>query len=90
MKVWSTLALLLGAANASEPTEAAEGTDATTYHNFHYCTSSSQCGTYKCGHYSYYTYKYQHHYDYKTCVAPSLCGKTLKRGISNAYVYCYY
>mmetsp|Transcript_14661 Transcript_14661/g.22722 ORF Transcript_14661/g.22722 Transcript_14661/m.22722 type:complete len:88 (+) Transcript_14661:28-291(+) len=86
MKVWSTLALLLGAANASEPTEAAEGTDATTYHNFHYCTSSSQCGTYKCGHYSYSSYG--NTYDYKTCMAPSSCNKYIKRGTSSAYVYC--
>uniref|UniRef100_A0A7S3IG60 Uncharacterized protein n=1 Tax=Strombidium inclinatum TaxID=197538 RepID=A0A7S3IG60_9SPIT len=103
MKVWSTIALLLGAANAAESTEAAEPTEAVDaseavdpyYYNYHYCTKSSQCyGTSRCGHYSYWTRNgngyLQNHYDFKTCVASTTCGHYIKRGGSNVYVFCYF
>eukprot|EP00356_Strombidium_inclinatum_P006539 CAMPEP_0170493552 /NCGR_PEP_ID=MMETSP0208-20121228/14080_1 /TAXON_ID=197538 /ORGANISM="Strombidium inclinatum, Strain S3" /LENGTH=93 /DNA_ID=CAMNT_0010769497 /DNA_START=24 /DNA_END=305 /DNA_ORIENTATION=+ len=92
MKVWSSLALLLGATSAAEPTESADITvpaDVTDpyYYNYHYCNFSSNCaGTLRCGHYSYWSYG--NHYDFKTCVAPATCGKYIKRGTSSAYVFC--
>mmetsp|Transcript_14663 Transcript_14663/g.22724 ORF Transcript_14663/g.22724 Transcript_14663/m.22724 type:complete len:88 (+) Transcript_14663:28-291(+) len=86
MKVWSTLALLLGAASAAEPTEAAEAVDAK-YYDYHYCSTVKDCyGSTKCGHYSYWADG--DHYDFKTCVAPATCGKYIKRGTSSAYVFC--